>query len=31
MSTKENEELIRRFFEIFNSTQGDVVRLKTAA
>jgi steroid delta-isomerase-like uncharacterized protein len=31
MSTKENEALIRRFFEIFNSVQGDMVKLKTAA
>ena len=31
MSTKENEALVRRFWEIFNSVQGDMVRLKTAA
>jgi steroid delta-isomerase-like uncharacterized protein len=31
MSTKENETLVRRFWEIFNSVQGDMVRLKTAA
>jgi steroid delta-isomerase-like uncharacterized protein len=31
MSTKENEALIRQFFEIFNSVQGDMVKLKTAA
>ena len=31
MSTKENEALVRRFWEIFNSVQGDMVILKTAA
>ena len=30
MSTKENEALIRRFFEIFSNVQGDMVKLKTA-
>jgi len=31
MSTKENEALLRRFWEIFNSVQGDMVRLESAA
>jgi predicted ester cyclase len=30
MSTKKNEELIRRFFEICSGVQGDMVKLKTA-